>query len=34
LLDKAIKGEADFGKLPVDRPVSGAQALGIIAERG
>jgi leucyl/phenylalanyl-tRNA--protein transferase len=34
LLDKAIRGEADFSKLPVDRPVSGAQALAIIAERG
>jgi leucyl/phenylalanyl-tRNA--protein transferase len=34
LLDKAIKGEADFCKLPVDRPISGAQALEIIAARG
>jgi leucyl/phenylalanyl-tRNA--protein transferase len=34
LLDKAIKGEADFWKLPVDRPVSGAEALAIIAGRG
>jgi leucyl/phenylalanyl-tRNA--protein transferase len=33
LLDKAIAREADFLKLPVDRPVSGAQALSIIAER-
>jgi leucyl/phenylalanyl-tRNA--protein transferase len=33
LLDKAIKGEADFGKLPVDPPASGAQALQIIAAR-
>jgi leucyl/phenylalanyl-tRNA--protein transferase len=33
LLDKAIAGEADFRKLPADRPVSGAQALEIIAER-
>ena len=33
LLDKAIKGEADFRKLPVDRPVDGARALQIIAER-
>ena len=31
LLDKAIAGEADFRKLPVDRPVSGAKALQIIA---
>jgi leucyl/phenylalanyl-tRNA--protein transferase len=34
LLDRAIAGAADFAKLPLDRPVSGAQALGIIAERG
>jgi leucyl/phenylalanyl-tRNA--protein transferase len=34
LLDRAIKGTADFGKLPVDMPVSGAQALAIIAGRG
>jgi leucyl/phenylalanyl-tRNA--protein transferase len=34
LLDKAIKGNADFYKLPLDRPVPGAEALGIIAERG
>src|SRR3981189_3724565 len=34
LLDKAIKGDADFGKLPVDQPVSGARALEIIARRG
>ena len=33
LLDRAIKGEADFAKLPVDRPISGAEALQIIAER-
>ena len=33
LLDKAVAGEADFRKLPVDRPVSGAQALEIIAAR-
>jgi leucyl/phenylalanyl-tRNA---protein transferase len=33
LLDKAIKGTADFGKLPVDCPVAGAQALQIIAAR-
>src|SRR5712671_4241319 len=32
LLDKAIAGEADFRKLPVDRPIGGAQALEIIAE--
>ena len=34
LLDKAIKGEADFWKLPIDQPVSGARALAIIAGRG
>jgi leucyl/phenylalanyl-tRNA---protein transferase len=33
LLDKAIAGEADFQKLPVDRPISGARALEIIAGR-
>jgi leucyl/phenylalanyl-tRNA--protein transferase len=34
LLDKATKGKADFYKLPVDRPIAGAEALRIIAERG
>jgi leucyl/phenylalanyl-tRNA---protein transferase len=34
LLDKAIKGDADFFKLAADRPVIGARALEIIAERG
>ena len=34
LLDKAIKGEADFRKLPVVPPIGGAEALRIIAERG
>ena len=34
LLDKAIKGEAEFRKLPVDQPVSGAHALQIVAARG
>jgi leucyl/phenylalanyl-tRNA--protein transferase len=33
LLDKAIAGDADFQKLAVDRPISGAQALQIIAGR-
>jgi leucyl/phenylalanyl-tRNA--protein transferase len=33
LLDRAIRGEADFLKLPTDRPIGGAQALQIIAER-
>ena len=32
LLDKAIRGPvADFARLPVDRPVSGTEALAIIA---
>jgi leucyl/phenylalanyl-tRNA--protein transferase len=35
LLDKAIKGEpGDFARLAVDRPISGAEALAIIAARG
>jgi leucyl/phenylalanyl-tRNA--protein transferase len=34
LLDRAIKGDADFATLPVDAPISGARALAIIAERG
>src|SRR6201992_2139258 len=33
LLDAAVKGEADFRRLPVDRPIDGGQALQIIAER-
>src|SRR5258705_6168575 len=33
LFDKAIRGEANFRKLPLDRPISGARALGIIAAR-
>jgi leucyl/phenylalanyl-tRNA--protein transferase len=33
LLDKAVAGEADFAKLPVDRPIGGARALKIIAGR-
>ncbi len=33
LLDDALKGHADFTALPLDRPVSGADALGIIASR-
>jgi leucyl/phenylalanyl-tRNA--protein transferase len=34
MLDKAISGEpADFLKLPTTQPVSGEQALGIIAKR-
>jgi len=34
LLDRAIRGDADFLKLPVDPAVTGAQALAIIAARG
>src|SRR5580704_9978730 len=34
LLDKAIKGNADFYKLPLHRPIPGAEALRIITERG
>jgi leucyl/phenylalanyl-tRNA--protein transferase len=35
LLEQAIRGEpADFMRLPSDRPVSGAEALAIIATRG
>src|ERR1700684_3891006 len=33
LREKAIKGDADFQGLPVDRPIDGARALQIIAER-
>jgi leucyl/phenylalanyl-tRNA---protein transferase len=33
LLDKAITGLADFARLPMDRPVSGAEVLGVIAGR-
>jgi leucyl/phenylalanyl-tRNA--protein transferase len=33
LLDKALKDEADFYKLPADRALGGAQALEIIASR-
>ncbi len=33
LLDRAIAERADFGKLPVNRPIIGAEALGIIGER-
>jgi leucyl/phenylalanyl-tRNA--protein transferase len=33
LLDRAIKGGADFGRLAIDRSISGAQALEIIAGR-
>ena len=31
LLDKAIQGEANFAKLPLESPISGAEALQIIA---
>jgi leucyl/phenylalanyl-tRNA---protein transferase len=34
LLDRAIKGQAaDFIKLPVDRPIAGAEALAMLATR-
>jgi leucyl/phenylalanyl-tRNA--protein transferase len=33
LLDVAVEGRADFAFLPIDRPVPGADALGIIARR-
>jgi leucyl/phenylalanyl-tRNA--protein transferase len=34
LLDRAIKGQpADFMKLPIDRPIPGAEALAILAGR-
>jgi leucyl/phenylalanyl-tRNA--protein transferase len=35
LLDKALAGPpANFARLPIDRPISGTEALAIIAERG
>jgi leucyl/phenylalanyl-tRNA--protein transferase len=34
LLDKALKGKADFYKLPAEPPLSGRRALEIIAARG
>jgi leucyl/phenylalanyl-tRNA---protein transferase len=35
LLDKALMGQpADFGRLSVDHPIPGGEALAIIAERG
>lgn len=34
LLDHALKGEADFYKLPAEPPLEGQRALEIIAERG
>lgn len=34
MLDTALKGHASFDRLPVEMPVSGAQALEIIAARG
>src|SRR6202044_2243442 len=33
LLDKALKGEADFYKLPADPPLAGARALEILSAR-
>ena len=32
LLEDALMGDADFGALPVDRPVSGAEALALLAK--
>ncbi|MFC0242670.1 leucyl/phenylalanyl-tRNA--protein transferase [Rhodopseudomonas telluris] len=32
LLDDSLQGIADFGALPVERPVSGAEALAVIAK--
>jgi leucyl/phenylalanyl-tRNA--protein transferase len=32
LLEEALTGEADFGALALDRPVSGAEALARIAK--
>jgi leucyl/phenylalanyl-tRNA--protein transferase len=34
LLDRAVRGEADFGRLPINQPIRGASALQIIAARG
>jgi leucyl/phenylalanyl-tRNA---protein transferase len=34
LLDHALRGEADFYKLPAEPPLEGRRALDIIAERG
>jgi len=35
LLDRALKGEpADFSRLPLERPVTGRDALAMIAGRG
>jgi leucyl/phenylalanyl-tRNA--protein transferase len=33
LLDAALEGRADFGALPLDRPVPGADALQVFAGR-
>ena len=33
LLDRAIKGQANFAKLPVDQSLRGAEALQIITAR-
>jgi leucyl/phenylalanyl-tRNA--protein transferase len=32
LLEDALIGDADFAALPLDRPLSGAQALAIIQD--
>ncbi len=34
LLEQALVGEADFGALPLDHPVSGAEALAIVKANG
>ena len=34
LLEEALNGDADFGMLPLNRPVSGADALAIIDHEG
>jgi leucyl/phenylalanyl-tRNA---protein transferase len=34
LLEEALVGEADFGALPLDRPISGAETLAIVTANG
>jgi len=34
LLEQALEGEADFAALPIDRPVTGEEALAIIGDGG
>jgi leucyl/phenylalanyl-tRNA--protein transferase len=33
LLEDAIASDADFAALPVDAPISGAEALALLADR-